>query len=50
MLQVAHRFVSKPCDSTALIEMIENTLTRRQTIDDPGLIDFGAYQPPACHT
>ena len=43
MLQVAHRFVSKPCDSTALIEMIENTLTLRQAIDDPGLIDLTGH-------
>jgi YesN/AraC family two-component response regulator len=35
MLQVAHQFVSKPCDSTALIAMIENTLTRRHAIEDP---------------
>ncbi|MHB9328468.1 HDOD domain-containing protein [Phytobacter ursingii] len=40
MLQVAHQFVSKPCDSTALIAMIENTLTRRHAIEDPPVIDI----------
>ncbi|MEN0579579.1 HDOD domain-containing protein [Phytobacter palmae] len=39
MLQVAHQFVSKPCDSTVLIEMIESTLTRRSALEEPLVID-----------
>lgn len=40
MLAVAHRFVSKPCDTTALVGMVNNTLTLRDMLEDPSVIDI----------
>lgn len=40
MLRVAHRFVSKPCDITVLIDMVKNTLTLRDMLQDPAVIDL----------
>ncbi|MFE4112951.1 HDOD domain-containing protein [Kosakonia sp. YIM B13611] len=39
MLEVAHRFVSKPCDSAKLVEMIESALSLRTMFNDPAVLD-----------
>lgn len=39
MLEVAHRFVSKPCDSATLIAMIESALSLRTMFKDPAVLD-----------
>lgn len=38
MLDVAHRFVAKPCDSAALLEMVGNALVLRDTFKDPDVV------------
>lgn len=38
MLGVAHRFVSKPCDSTQLLAMIANALELRALFNDPSVL------------
>lgn len=39
MLEVAHRFVSKPCDNATLVEMIESALSLRTMFKDPTVLD-----------
>lgn len=38
MLDVAHRFVAKPCDSTVLLTMIESALNLRDMLQNPEVI------------
>lgn len=38
MLGVAHRFVSKPCDSTQLLAMVANALALRTLFKDPTVV------------
>ncbi|MCW2475656.1 MULTISPECIES: response regulator [unclassified Symbiopectobacterium] len=40
MLDVAHRFVSKPCDSNMLIGMVKNTLLLRDMLQDPAVVNI----------
>ncbi|WP_226051486.1 HDOD domain-containing protein [Dickeya chrysanthemi] len=40
MLDVAHRFVSKPCDSTVLLAMVGNALALRDRFQDPTLVEI----------
>lgn len=40
MLEVAHRFVSKPCDSATLIAIIESALSLRTMFNDPTVLDM----------
>ncbi|ACS86503.1 HDOD domain-containing protein [Musicola paradisiaca] len=49
MLDVAHRFVSKPCDSTVLLTMIESALTLRDMFRNPAVIEIvgGVNRLPA---
>lgn len=39
MVEVAHRFVSKPCDNAKLVEMIESALSLRTMFNDPLVLD-----------
>lgn len=50
MLAVAHRFISKPCDSTTLIATINNILLLRDRLQAPAMIDIvghTSYLPAA---
>jgi HD-like signal output (HDOD) protein len=38
MLNVAHRFVSKPCDSSTILMMVTSALALRDMFDDPALL------------
>ncbi|ACZ77864.1 putative signal transduction protein [Dickeya parazeae Ech586] len=40
MLDVAHRFVPKPCDSTVLQAMVGNALALRDRFQNPDLVDI----------
>ncbi|QYM94052.1 HDOD domain-containing protein [Dickeya zeae] len=40
MLDVAHRFVPKPCDSTVLQAMVGNALALRDRFQDPALVEI----------
>ncbi len=40
MLDVAHRFVSKPCESKMLIGMVKNTLSLRDMLQDPVVVNI----------
>lgn len=40
MLDVAHRFVSKPCDSSVLLTMVGSALTLRDMFQDPAVIEI----------
>ncbi|MEI7375270.1 HDOD domain-containing protein [Dickeya chrysanthemi] len=40
MLDVAHRFVSKPCDSTVLLAMVGNALALRDMLQDPAVVEI----------
>ncbi|MFS2222081.1 HDOD domain-containing protein [Pantoea sp. B65] len=39
MLDVAHRFVAKPCDSTLLLTTVSSALALRDMFQDPAVID-----------
>ncbi|WP_219951669.1 HDOD domain-containing protein [Dickeya zeae] len=40
MLDVAHRFVPKPCDSTVLQAMVGNALALRDRFQDPAIVEI----------
>ncbi|MFK8256954.1 HDOD domain-containing protein [Erwinia sp. AnSW2-5] len=40
MLDVAHRFVSKPCDSSVLLTMVGSALSLRDMFQDPAVIEI----------
>ncbi|NAT76153.1 HDOD domain-containing protein [Dickeya dadantii] len=40
MVDVAHRFVSKPCDSTVLLEMVGSALALRDMFQDPAVVEI----------
>ncbi|WKV51175.1 HDOD domain-containing protein [Dickeya fangzhongdai] len=40
MLDVAHRFVSKPCDSTVLLDMVGSALALRDMFQDPTVVEI----------
>lgn len=40
MLDVAHRFIAKPCDSTVLLTTIESALTLRNMLQHPAVIEI----------
>ncbi|MTD28562.1 HDOD domain-containing protein [Erwinia sorbitola] len=40
MLDVAHRFVSKPCDSTVLLTMVSSALALRDMFQDPAVVNI----------
>ena len=39
MLDVAHQFVAKPCDSTQLLATVESAMGIRALCEDPGVLD-----------
>ncbi len=40
MLDVAHRFVAKPCDSAVLLTMVANAMALRNMFQDPKVVDI----------
>ncbi|MZH96228.1 HDOD domain-containing protein [Dickeya dianthicola] len=40
MVDVAHRFVAKPCDSTVLLEMVASALALRDMFQDPAVVEI----------